>query len=90
MNYPKWKYRKNPQGGFFQSVLVADEKVEKEIGPTWTDDPHEHGIKVVPLPAELDSEGVLMHHGTNADANGRFAYGPPPTFPGIAHAGMGR
>jgi hypothetical protein len=84
LQFPKWKYRKHPTLGFFQSTLVAKAEIEKELGPTWTDDPHGHGVDVVLYPAELTAGGTLMHHGTGADANGNYAHGPAPTAPGIS------
>ena len=66
MNYPKWKYRKDPVDGKFQSTLVGNEKAEAELGASWTDNPHEHGIVVVPYPAELTPAGTLVHHATGA------------------------
>ena len=81
MNYPKWKYKNH------QSTLVANSKIEDElVRDGWSDDPHPDDV---PLPAELDTEGTMMHHGTNADANGRFAYGPAPTRAGMARYRMG-
>lgn len=77
--FPKWKYRVDPASGAFQSTLVANADIEKELGKSWTDDPHKHGVEVVPYPAELTAGGQIVHHGTRADANGNFAYGPAPT-----------
>jgi hypothetical protein len=90
MKFPKWKYRKDPTDGKFQSTLVGNAKAEEELGPSWTDDPHEHGIEVVPYPAELSPGGQLMHHAHTPDANGNFAYGPPPTAAGIGGSLIGR
>lgn len=89
MKFPKWKYRVDPVDGKFQSTLVGSAEVETQLGATWTDDPHAHGIKVVPYPAEISLGGVLMHHKTNADANGNFAFGPAPTAPGISGSVIG-
>jgi hypothetical protein len=86
--YPKWMYRANPDTGQYQCTLVGNAEAEAEIGPTWTDDPHGHGIAVVPLPAELRSDGTLMHLRTRADANGNFAYGPAPTVPGVCEGSI--
>lgn len=83
MDFPKYKYRVDPHSGAFQSTLVGNAEAEQEIGPTWTDDPHEHGVEVVAYPAEMTLAGTLMHHPTRPDANGNHAYGPAPTHPGI-------
>lgn len=83
MAYPKWKYRVDPVDGKFQSTLVGTAEAEAEIGPSWTENPHAHGLEVVPYPAELTPGGTLMHHGTQADANGNHPHGPAPTAPGI-------
>lgn len=82
MNFPKWKYRMHPTDGHFQSTLVANAEVEAELGPTWTDNPHEHGVEVVPYPAEL-VDGQVLHHALFPDANGNHAHGPSPTVLGI-------
>jgi len=83
-SYPKWKYRNHPEG-FFQSTLVADAEVDAEVSALgYTDDPHEHGVEVVPYPAELTLGGTVMHHKAHgADANGNYAHGPAPTVPGV-------
>ena len=83
LQFPKWKYRRNPETGQYQCTLVADAAVEVDLGSTWTDNPHEHGIEVVPLTAELKRNGKLIHIPENVDANGNYAYGPIPTSPGI-------
>lgn len=90
MAYPKWKYTKDPVDGGFRSTLVGNAEAEKQLGAAWTDDPHEHGIEVVPYPAELTAGGQLIHHATHPDANGNHAYGPPPTAPGIGGTVIGR
>lgn len=87
--FPKWKYRKDPDDGNFQSTLVADAETEKQLGPSWTDNPKEHGIEVVPYPCELTQGGTLIHHASRPDANGNHAYGPPPTAPGIGGTVIG-
>ena len=48
MAYPKWKYRKHPDLGVFQSTLVATETAEKELGEDWSDDPTSTGFNVRP------------------------------------------
>jgi hypothetical protein len=48
MAYPKWKYRKHPDLGVFQSTLVASAEAEAEIGDTWSDDPAGTGFQVRP------------------------------------------
>lgn len=90
MAYPKWKHRRDPYSGAFQNTLVASAEVEAQLaaegeaqGAPWTDDPHEHGIDVVPLPSELTPAGTLMHHASRPDANGNHAYGPAPTAVGV-------
>jgi len=88
--YPKWKYRVHPSEGVFQSTLVGTAEAEQEIGDSWTDDPHEHGVEVVLYPAEVTPGGTLMHHGTQADANGNHPHGPAPTAPGINGVVVGR
>jgi hypothetical protein len=90
MNFPKWKYRKHPTTGEFQSTLVGTPEAEAEIGPTWTDDPKAHGVAVVPYPAELAPDGTLLHHQTQADANGNHPHGPAPTVAGINRGAVGR
>jgi hypothetical protein len=90
LKYPKWKYRVDPIDKVFQSTLVANAEAEAEIGPSWTDNPHEHGIEVVPHPAELTPGGTLMHHPIQADANGNHPFGPAPTASGIGGAVVGR
>lgn len=87
--YPKWKYRVDEDGNF-QSTLVGNATAEEEIGKSWTDDPHEHGVDVVPYPAELTAGGSVVHHGTRADANGNFAHGPAPTATGYNGVTVGR
>lgn len=85
MAYPKWKYRKDPQSGAFQSTLVGTAEAETEIGNSWTDDPHGHGVAVVPYPAQLYQNGTLMHFPDHCpDANGNHAHGPAPTVPGMS------
>jgi hypothetical protein len=86
--YPKWKYRVDPATGQYQCTLVGNADAEKEIGKSWTDDPHEHGVQVVPLPAELRQDGKLIHLRERADANGNFAHGPAPTVPGLCEANI--
>lgn len=86
MKYPKWKYRVDPMSGAFQSTLVASAEIENEIGASWTDDPHAHGVEVVPMPAELLEDGSIIHSpegSRHEDANGNFAYGPKPTATGV-------
>lgn len=48
MPYPKWKYRKHPDLGVFQSTLVANEKAEAELDSDWSEDPTATGFKVRP------------------------------------------
>jgi hypothetical protein len=48
MSYPKWKYRKHPTLGVFQSTLVASEDAEIELGTEWNEDPQVTGFKVRP------------------------------------------
>lgn len=48
MDFPKWKYRKHPELGFFQSTLVAHAEAETELGDTWSDDPNATGFAVRP------------------------------------------
>lgn len=84
MAFPKWMYRKDPHTDAFQSTLVGNAQAESELAAAgWNEDPHSHGVEVVPYPAELSPGGTLMHHQTQADANGNHPYGPPPTAPGI-------
>lgn len=84
MAYPKWMYRKDPAEGVFQSTLVGTEQIATQLAADgWNEDPHSHGIEVVPYPAELTPGGVLVHHPTRPDANGKHAFGPKPTAPGI-------
>lgn len=97
MNYPKWKYRIDPVDGAFQSTLVATAEAEASLdadgvkqGAPWTDDPHAHGVEVVPYPAELTPAGTLMHHPTQADANGNHPHGPAPTTVGIGGVVVGQ
>lgn len=88
MAYPKWKYSKDADG--FRSTLVADAATEAQLGPAWTDNPHEHGVEVVPYPAELTVFGVVVHHPMTPDANGNHPYGPPPTTIGSMGATLAR
>lgn len=91
MAYPKWMYRKHPAIGAFQSTLVADEKIAAELAKDgWNEDPHSHGMKVVPYPAELTPGGTLLHHQTMSDANGKHPFGPAPTAPGISGSVVGK
>jgi hypothetical protein len=48
MIYPKWKYRKHPDLGFFQSTLVTSAEAELELGTEWDEDPQTTGFKVRP------------------------------------------
>lgn len=88
MAFPKWKYSVDHDG--FRSTLVASAEVEAELGAAWTDDPHVHGVEVVPYPAEVTMAGTLMHHPTRPDANGNHAYGPRPIAPGISGVVVGK
>ncbi len=89
MAYPKWMYR--ARDGDFRSTLVASEEVAAELtADGWSDDPHAHGVAVVPYPAEVTLGGTLMHHPTRPDANGNHAYGPAPTVPGINGGVVGK
>jgi hypothetical protein len=74
--YPKWKYRIDPVDGKFQATLVGNAQSESEIGDSWTDDPHVHGIEVVPTFGQ-------------ADASGKVAFGPKPSVPGMTSAKIG-
>lgn len=87
MAYPKWKYRNGAALGF-QSTLVGDAITDAELAKEgWNDDPHSHGVEVVPYPCELTPGGILQHHaGIGRDANGNYAYGPAPTAPGSSGA----
>lgn len=90
MAYPKWMYRKDPVEGGFQSTLVGSEEIATQLAADgWNEDPHSHGIEVVPYPAELTPAGVLMHHPTRPDANGNHAFGPKPTAAGIGGSVVG-
>lgn len=90
LNFPKWMYRKDPHTDAFQSTLVGNEVAAGQLaGDGWNDDPHSHGMKVVPYPAELSPGGTLMHHPTRPDANGNHAFGPAPTVPGIGGVVIG-
>lgn len=90
LQFPKWKYSVDPVDGAFRSTLVGNAQAETELGAAWTDDPHVHGIKVVPYPCELTPAGTLMHHATRPDANGNHAYGPAPTAPGVGGTVIGK
>ena len=91
MAYPKWMYRVDPHTDAFQSTLAGNEKAAGELAADgWNEDPKSHGVEVVPYPAELSPGGVLMHHATQADANGNHPYGPAPTAPGIGGVVVGR
>ena len=48
MSFPKWKYRKHPTLGVFQSTLVADEAAEATLDADWSDDPASTGFAVRP------------------------------------------
>ena len=84
MAFPQWMYRKDPHTEAFQSTLVGTAEIAAELAADgWNTDPHSHGVEVVPYPAELTPAGVLMHHPTQPDANGKHPHGPKPTAPGI-------
>lgn len=44
----KWKYRKHPIDGGFQSTLVTNAAAEIELGADWSDDPADTGFQVRP------------------------------------------
>ena len=46
MGFPKWKYRKHPDLGVFQSTLVASEEAEATLDADWSDDPKTTGFAV--------------------------------------------
>ena len=48
MSYPKWKYRKHPDMGFFQSTFVLTAEAEAELEADWSDDPASTGFAVRP------------------------------------------
>ena len=48
MAFPKWKYRKHPTLGVFQSTLVADAEHEAGLDPDWSDDAATTGFEVRP------------------------------------------
>jgi hypothetical protein len=87
MAFPKWMYRNSSEVGY-QSTLVQDEAIEKELTAAgFGEDPKSFGVDVVPYPCELTPAGVLQHHaGIGQDANGNYAYGPRPTVAGIGGA----
>ncbi len=62
--FPKWKYRKHPTLGFFQSTLVASAEAEAELEADWSDDPTATGFAVRPA-AQLNASqivpGVQLH-----------------------------
>ena len=63
--FPKWKYRKHPDLGFFQSTLVAHAEAEKELGKDWSDDPKNTGFEVRPAAQLHPSHVVAGHHEGN-------------------------
>jgi hypothetical protein len=46
MAFPKWKYRKHPTLGVFQSTLVLTAAAEAELDADWSDDPTSTGFEV--------------------------------------------
>ncbi len=46
MPFPKWKYRRHPEEGYFQSTLVASAEAEAQLGTDWSDDPASTGFQV--------------------------------------------
>ena len=48
MPFPKWKYRKHPELGFFQQTLVASAEAEAELDADWSDDPAASGFQTKP------------------------------------------
>lgn len=64
MLFPKWKYRKHPTLGVFQSTLVANAIAEAELGPDWSDDPVDTGFQVRPatqIHAAHITDGPVLH-----------------------------
>ena len=73
MTYPKWKYRKHPTGGFFQSTFVLTEQAESELDPDWSDDPTATGFEVRParqIHASHITPGQVLHE-VVTDATGQ-------------------
>lgn len=71
MAYPKWKYRKHPTLGVFQSTLVASAEAEAELETDWSDDPASTGFEVRPAsqlhPSHVTDGGL---HEVVTDASG--------------------
>lgn len=72
MTYPKWKYRKHPTLGVFQSTLVATAEAEASLDPDWSDDPASTGFQVRPASqihhSHITPDGVL--HEVVTDSQG--------------------
>ena len=72
MSYPKWKYRKHPIDGFFQSTLVLTAQAEADLDPDWSDDPTATGFAVRPV--------TQVHH-SHIDAGMPYEAAGPATGP---------
>lgn len=72
MAYPKWKYRKHPTDGFFQSTFVLTATAESELSPDWSDDPADTGFAVRP---------VTQLHISHAGAGVQYEATGPATGP---------
>lgn len=59
--FPKWKYRKHPDLGFFQQTLVASAEAEAELDDDWSDDPTSTGFEVRPS-TQMHSSHVVPGH----------------------------
>lgn len=84
MAFPKWKYRKHPDLGFFQSTLVASAEAEAELDADWSDDPAASGFEVRPASQIHPSHiAEIPLHEVVSDATGA------PVAAGIAMTTVG-
>lgn len=72
MSYPKWKYRKHPTDGFFQSTFVLTAEAEADLDPDWSDDPTVTGFAIRP---------VTQLHISHAGAGIQYRAAGPATGP---------
>jgi hypothetical protein len=67
MNCPKWKYRKHPALGVFQSTFVLTDAAEAELEADWNDDPTTTGFLISP---QMQYANGMPHAVPVADASG--------------------
>lgn len=90
MSYPKWKYRRHPELGVFQSTLVGNAQAEAELGKAWSDDPASTGFAVRPATqmhhSHARAPNVLHEAITDADGTTPVSAGISMTLEGDKHA----